>query len=138
MAKKLTGHVHRWIDGVLVSLAPGDPVPDWVTNPALIEDDNEVAVDTNDGEGDTPKGDDLDDLDLDALKLIAAAEEISKRGSADTIRANIRAKRAGEVPVDEDVSSDRDSLIAKAVELGITVDDEFTDAELEVLIASAE
>lgn len=138
MAKKLRVFIHTWHDNEFVSLKPGDAAPDWVTNPEAFEDDDA----TEDTGAETPEdADELDALDHGALKEIAGELGLSKKGSADTLRTNIREKRAESVPAgdeNETVTGDRATLIEKATELGIDVEDTFTDAEIEMLIEQAQ
>lgn len=150
MSKKnniLTRVVHRLENGVLKTYHPGDVAPDWVTNPKALAPASTGDVNSDD----TPPasteqtatepdekttGDDLDGLDGKALKAIADDLGVSKGGSLDAIRDRIRAKRAESAP-DGDEDADRAALVEMAKSLGIEVDDEMSDVELQVLIEGA-
>jgi hypothetical protein len=145
--KVLTGWVHRLVDGVLESHGPGEPAPDWVTNPdvlaksapADVEDSTSTTPPAGKPAGDTATGDDLDDLKADALKELAGTLEIAKSGSKADLIARIRAKReevaAGNEPDEDEAHA---ALVEKAKELGIEVDDNMSDVELQVLIDEKE
>lgn len=145
--KYLTGYVHRLEDGVLKTYAPGDVAPDWVTNPKILTDkrNSPDSAETPDTTGEsTPSGeakdagDDLTGLGGPALKAIAGELGLARNGSLDAIRDRIRAKRAEQQdtpPVSDD--EDRDALVEKAKALGIEVDDQLTDVELQALIEAA-
>lgn len=142
MGQKLTGYVSRYIDGEYVNLRPGDDAPDWVTNPELLSDDGATAPSDPDG-ADGEKADDLESLNTDALKKIAAELGVAQTGKKAEIRERIVAKRA-EVEADakaaesDDTTKGRDELVARAAELGIEIEDQYTDAEIEALIEAAE
>lgn len=145
--KILTAHVHRLNGGVLESYAPGQPAPDWVTNPDLLADAAEhtpppaPAPTPPEPTGSTEEldaVDGLDDLKGDELKQIAEDLEIAKSGSKPELIARIRAKRA-ELAADAGAGADgdRDSLIEQAKALGIEVDENQSDVELQALIDDA-
>lgn len=136
----LTGYAHRLKDGVLETAKPGDVAPDWVTNPKILAEKSATGPDLETTTAEptppapAPTGDDLDGLDGKALKAIADELGVAKNGKLTDITDRIRAKRAESVPE----PTDRDALAAKAVELGIEVDDNLSEAELQVLIDSKE
>ena len=138
----LTKHVHRLNFGVLESHAPGDPAPDWVTNPnAFVE-----AV----KQGDTPSTstpstppadtgdevvDDLTPLKIDGLRTVAGDLGIAKSGSKADLLERIRAKRAADAAENNDNDDTaRAALIEQARAAGHEVDDSMSDTELQVLI----
>lgn len=137
--KYLTGYVHRLEDGVLKTYAPGDVAPDWVTNKKILTDSlsTEAVEDQTKseiGEGENPPaGDDLDGLDGKALKDIAGELGLAKNGSLEAVRERIRAKRA-ESTEPPAADEDRAALVEKATALGIEVDDNMSDVELQALI----
>lgn len=137
----LTGWVHRLEDGILKSYGPGEQVPDWVTNKKIIATGGAAAVEQPVETTTTPHptGDDLDGLAGKELKAIANDLGVAKNGSLDAIRDRIRAKReevAAENEPDEDEA--HAALVEKAKELGIEVDDNMSDVELQVLIDEKE
>lgn len=133
MVKKLTGHVHRLEAGVLVSFQPGDDAPDWVTNPALLTETDNAPEDPEDAHVVDPVNpvDDVDSLGIHDLRALAEQVGVSKSGKKADIKARIVAKRAEPV---ETTDPGRDALIEKAKALGIEVDDNWSDIELQVLI----
>lgn len=135
----LTGHVHRLVDGVLESHAPGEPAPDWVTNTELIGVADTTPADTADT-GTTPgvdDGDGLDALSGTELKEVAGELDVAKSGSKADLIARIRAKRAAGADNHDDDAADRDSLIEQAKALGIEVDENQSEVELQALIDAA-
>lgn len=155
--KILTGHVARVIDGTLVALGPGDPAPDWVTNPALFENADEddggtptspptpastPAPKTETKSTDTPK-DDLSELGIEDLRKLAEAAGVAKSGKKAEIAARIRAKREADAADagdsgSSDETGDRAALIEKAAALGIDDADSLTDDELAAAIEAGE
>lgn len=144
----LTKHVHRLNFGVLESHAPGDPAPDWVTNPnAFVEADKQGDTPPASTESTPPAGDtsttgeivdDLTELKIDGLKGIAGDLGIAKSGSKAELLERIRAKRAADAADDngnEDTA--RAALIEQAKAAGHEVDDSMSDVELQVLIEGA-
>ena len=126
MTQRLTGYVHLFHNGELVTLAPGDILPEWadniVTNPDVIEDaDVESTVD------DTGNHPDEDTRTLKELRAAAKTLGLSGGGSKAEIAARIA---AAEEPVESDA---RAALEAKATEAGISFTSETTDVELELL-----
>lgn len=153
MSKKvLTGHVSRVINGVPVILAPGDPAPDWVTNPELLADAPRKAAPATPAPPTatapvTPSvGDGLDALNLKELQEAAEAAEVSKKGSKKEIADRIRAKQAAAEPAatsegakeSDESNSDRGEMLAKAQELGIEDAEDLTDAELQAALENEE
>lgn len=144
MSKKniLTGWVHRLEDGILKSYGPGDVAPDWVTNKKILTTDAPVKSEdtTATSTEKTPEpvvtGDDLDGLAGKELKAIADELGVAKNGSLDAIRDRIRAKRAEAEP-EPDEDADRAALVEMAKTLGLEVDDNMSDVELQVLIEGA-
>lgn len=140
MGQKLTGYVSRYIDGEYVNLRPGDDAPDWVTNPELLSDDDGTTPTTDPDGSDGVTADDLESLNADALKQIAAELGVAQTGKKAEIRDRIVAKRA-ELETEakaDDTTKGRDELVARAAELGIEIEDQYTDAEIEALIEAAE
>lgn len=148
----LTGHVARVVAGQLVTAGPGDPAPDWVTNPALIAtsepEPTPPAGETPPASTPTPKAntadettaekDDLSDLGIAALRELAEAAGVAKNGTKAEIAARIRAKRTESAPAgDAGETEDRDALVATATELGIEDAESLTDDELTAAIESA-
>lgn len=140
MSKKksiLTGWVHRLEEGVLKSYGPGDVAPEWVTNKKILTTERVKSDDTTEPSTDETEttGDDLDALAGKELKAIADELGVAKNGSLDAIRDRIRAKRDESEPDDED--AEHAALVEKAQALGIDVDENMTDVELQVLIEGA-
>ncbi|WP_295105074.1 hypothetical protein [uncultured Microbacterium sp.] len=149
----LTGHVARVVAGQLVTAGPGDPAPDWVTNPALIaasepEPTTPPAAPAPPAGPPAPKAqkadettsekDDLSDLGIEKLRELAEAAGVAKNGKKAEIAARIRAKRAESVPAgDAGESEDRDALVATATGIGIEDAESLTDDELTAAIESA-
>lgn len=139
----LTKHVHRLNFGVLESHAPGDPAPDWVTNPsafveAVKQGDTPATSTPTTPPADTEVVDDLTELTLDGLKNVATDLGIAKSGSKGDLLERIRAKRAADAA--ENNSNDdtaRAALIEQARAAGHEVDDSMSDTELQVLIEGA-
>ncbi|MGF3056151.1 SAP domain-containing protein [Microbacterium sp. YY-01] len=136
-SKVLTGHVSRVVNGELEAYGPGDPVPDWVTNQAIIsthtvEASTVVADDTPTGAGiDSPagssgqppndEGDGLENLNSKSLKELAKELEIATSGRKDELIERIRAKRAEQSNEGDPASGDeaeREQFAAKLTELG--------------------
>lgn len=149
--KILTGHVHRLHDGVLETYYPGQPAPDWVTNPDLLADAAEHAPSAapvtapaapaapaapSGAPAAADAGDGLDDLKGDALKDIAKELGIATSGSKPELVNRIRAKRA-EAEASDSAAGDRDSLVEQAKALGIEVDENLSEVELQALIEEA-
>lgn len=144
--KVLTGYVHRLADGVLESHAPGDPAPDWITNPELLSDAAAAPVvntstDTGNTDGSPAGGEDtgdgLDAMTGDQLKKLAGELELAKSGSKADLIARIRAKREADAEEANSNDADRDSLVEQAKELGIEVDENQSEVELQALIDAA-
>lgn len=125
--KILTGYVHRLEDGIVKTYGPGDVAPDWVTNPDLIASVDAAAPVEDDSP--EPEGDGLDSLGIKELREAAAAAGIAKSGSKADIIARLRAQ---EPDVEDD--TDHGSLIERAKSLGIDVDDNMSEVELQALI----
>ncbi|MFJ4173405.1 hypothetical protein [Microbacterium sp. NPDC089696] len=149
----LTGHVARVVGGVLVAAGPGDPAPDWVTNPNLIAADDTASTDTSGGQTPEPAApapkaadaekDDLSDLGIEALRDLAEKAGVAKSGKKTEIAARIRAKRAAGTPdgndgAGDDGNADHDVLVAKATALGVEDAEKLTDDELTAAIESFE
>lgn len=149
----LNGHVARVIGGVLVTAGPGDPAPDWVTNPALIDEPSAEPVGTDAVQAPTPapsapkaapsaqNTDDLSGLGIKELRDLAEATGVAKSGSKAEIADRIRAKRSEAKPdgvVGDDETSDRDALVAKATALGVEDAENLTGDELNAAIESLE
>lgn len=105
MTKTLNAYVHSYIDGIRVTLKPGDPAPDWLKNPRLIVGSDDKAT----GE-DAPVED-------------ASVEEPAPKA---TQKRRGRPKKA------------EPTLAERARELGIEVDPDWSEAELEAQIALKE
>lgn len=134
MSKKvLTGYVHRLVDGNLETAASGDPVPDWVTNPAVIGDPTptEEAVEPTPTPADEKTTADLTHAEL---KKLAGELGIAKSGSKSDLIARITAASQPE----QDVTDGRDALVEKAKAAGVENADELTDVELEAVIEASE
>lgn len=151
MSKKriLTGHVSRIINGIPVVLGPGDPAPDWVTNPALIATAEKSApsadtVPEATKTEETKAVDELDALKITQLREVAEQAGVAKSGSKQELIDRIRAKRAADSDSGansaeaEAAGGDRDEMLAKAAELGIEDADQFTDDELQAALESQE
>ncbi len=161
MSKKniLTGHVSRVINGVPVILGPGDPAPDWVTNPALLASaaTNRVteerapaskakpAEDTRDEGNSAHPADGLDALNIKTLRTVAEDAGLAKSGSKQDLIDRIRATSAVDAPAKSDtedsdaaIDGDRDQMLAKAADLGIEDADHLTDAELQAALENEE
>lgn len=127
MTRRLTGYVHLFHNGELVTLAPGDILPEWadnlVTNPDVLDDAADDAAVDDTG---TPPGEDT--RTLKELRAEAKTRGLSGKGSKTEIAARIAA--AAEAPVESDA---RAVLEAKATEAGISFTPETTDVELELL-----
>jgi len=142
----LTKHVHRLNFGVLESHAPGDPAPDWVTNPnAFVEDVKQGDPPTPSSAPTPPAGetgdgvvDDLTPLKIDGLRSVAGDLGIAKSGSKADLLERIRAKRAADAAESNaDADGARTALIEQAKAAGHEVDDSMSDVELQVLIEGA-
>lgn len=158
MASKqyLTANVHRLEDGGLKTYAPGDVAPDWVKNPKILTDKAPGAPEPEDagqtpppatpsGQSDAATNDDLDLMDGKALKEIAGQLGVAKNGSHAAIRDRIRAKRAEQTPDPVAAAgtagtedAERAALIASLREQGVEVEDDVTEAELQVLAEAQE
>lgn len=148
-------------EGELVTLGPGDTVPDWatVTNPALFEKSDKPAATsdaTGSGEANTGSGEQSggqtqtappatkDDKGPGVAELRQQAKDlgISAAGSKKDLAARIAekqaedAKAAAEEP--DGGEDDRAALEAKAKELGIEFDENNSDEELAALIEDKE
>ena len=147
--KHFTAHVHLLHNFETVSFAPGDLVPDWadelVTNPDAFEvreASKTSATPEPAGDGGAG-GDGLDDLKAAELKDIAKELGIPARGNKADLVAAIRAKRAEAEPEpaageDGGQSAGRAALDERAQALGLEVDPDWTDEELETAIEAAE
>lgn len=149
-----SGLVHLFDeDGTLVTLGPGDAVPEWatVTNPALFEgEEPDEAHQSGDQtppavkQGDTPpaSGDQTPPAKEPSqaeLKDQAKALGLPTGGSKKALAERIAAKLAEAAPAPagasgDDEDSDRAALEARAKEAGIEFDENTTEDELAALL----
>lgn len=153
MSKRiLNGYVHLFRDGELVTLAPGEEVPEWatefVTNPAVFAEPTEAADAQAGATGESgttgdPAGDDLEPLTAAQLKKLAGDLGVPAKGNKEALKAAIRAKRDADKAIEPTASesgqapSAREAFETRARELNIEFDENTTDDELESLIEAA-
>lgn len=151
-------------EGEIVTLGPGDTVPEWatVTNPALFVDSDHVASTGSDagdagdgstgsgeqtgGQGQTPPAADENPSGkspgIAELRAEAKSLGLSAAGKKPELAARIAEKKAADANAaadadpsgEPDGDTDRAALEAKAKELGIEFDENNSDEELAALI----
>ena len=136
MSKIMTKYVHRLIDGLLVTAAPGEPAPAWVTNASVFRIEGEVAdaapaAISPDVSVQSTENVDLGELKQAELRDIAKNLGLSTNGSKQVLVERIQAHR--DAPAEQAVSDDIDEeasrkVAAAAAQLGREVDD-LTEAE---------
>jgi hypothetical protein len=155
------GYVHLIHDGALVTLGPGDAVPEWaeVTNPALFDADDDAAAETTASTSteSTPATVNSDDTGAQSTETPPASVKepskaelvdqakglgISTAGSKADLTKRIAAKIAESAPEPEpagdDEDGDRADLEDRARALNIEFTAETTDDELVAFIEDAQ